>query len=113
MLFRSGKPYSLFSCFDEKGKQKWVNSVDLAIRTPVMISKNSYSFVGVRDNTAAVFYYRREDDVVLYSDFQIPDFPALDLTPVVLPGAVLAFAGSDEYLIYRIDNTKLEKLFPW
>lgn len=108
-----GKPYSIITCLDSKGKKLWEKSVDLTIRSPFMISKNCYAFVGVRDNTAAVFYYRRGDEVVLFRDYQMPDSPSTDLTPVVLPGAILAFAGSDEYLIYRIDNSKLEKLFPW
>jgi hypothetical protein len=108
-----GKPYSIITCFDSKGKQLWEKAVDLIISSPLLISKNSYAFVGVRENTAAVFYFKRGDEVALFSDYQMPDNPSVDLIPVVLPGSVLAFAGSEEYLIYRIDNTKLEKLFPW
>jgi hypothetical protein len=78
-----------------------------------LISKNCYSFVGVSEDAAAVFYYRRGEEVVLFRDYQLPDSPSVDLTPVVMPGAIIAFAGSDEYLIYRIDNSKLQKLFPW
>ncbi len=108
-----GKPYSLMICFDGKGKKLWENAMDLTILTPVMIGEDSYAVVAARENTAAVFYYKREENVVLFRDYQLPDDPAVNLTPVVLPGPVLAFAGSDKYLIFRIDKSQLEKLFPW
>lgn len=106
-----GESISGIYCFDLKGNMRWKQYLDNTITTPVLVSKENLAVLGVKRNTIGMFFLDKMGN--LTKTVSLSDAPAFMQVPFVLPDPVVAFAGSDEFFIMRIDDNAVDKILPW
>jgi outer membrane protein assembly factor BamB len=106
-----GESISGIYCFDLKGKMLWKQYLDNTITTPVLVSKENIAVLGVKRNTIGMFFLDKMGNLI--KTVSLSDAPIFTQVPFVLPDPVVAFAGSDEFFILRIDDNAVDKILPW
>lgn len=106
-----GETMSGIFCFDTAGKLLWKFYTANTVTAPLMISKDNIAFFGVKRNTAGVFFINRDGTV--YHTVSLSDAPPLNHKPFATNSPCVAFTGSDKLFILKIDDSIIDRIFPW
>ena len=106
-----GESISGVYSYDSTGKMLWKQYLDNRIMSPALISRDNIGLFGVKRNTMGVFFLDKQGN--LSKTVSLSQAPVFNQTPFVMPSPMIAFAGSDEFFILRIDDNAIDKILPW
>ena len=102
---------SLIQCLDKNGVKVWEKYFDIAVATPVLVSKEILAFIGVNDNAYGLYFLGKEGN--LLKVMSLTDGPSIRLQPTVNPIGNLLFPCVNELEMLEIDESSIDKIIPW